>query len=333
MAKATKSSLRRDQGALQISTNEEDQGLLTGSAFDDDDEAILGHTGPNDGNTTPKTPRTPNRVRFDLPPQDDHRHSSSLPPSYDEPQVDAPDGRGIPLSGQQRAPLLPESAGSPQRWADNDGELHDHALRQLNRPKSSLRSAMSNMANSIIGAGIIGQPYALKQAGLLTGVTLLIILTIVVDWTIRLIVINSKLSGRDSFQGSVEHCFGRMGLIAISVTQWAFAFGGMIAFGVIVGDSIPPVLEAVWPGMKEVPVLGILANRRGIIFIFIMGISWPLSLYRDIAKVFALILKCVRREKNTDFGIVSKSQHAGIDQHDDYFSYGCNAGIHGTSGI
>jgi len=71
------------------------------------------------------------------------------------------------------------------------------------------------------GAGIIGQPYAFLQAGLLTGIFLLIALTITVDWTIQLIVINSKLSGTDSFQGTVEHCFGKSGLIAISVAQWA----------------------------------------------------------------------------------------------------------------
>jgi sodium-coupled neutral amino acid transporter 11 len=71
------------------------------------------------------------------------------------------------------------------------------------------------------GAGIIGQPYALKQAGLITGVLLLVGLTITVDWTIQLIVVNSKLSGADSFQGTMEYCFGRPGLIAISVAQWA----------------------------------------------------------------------------------------------------------------
>lgn len=38
-----------------------------------------------------------------------------------------------------------------------------------------------------------------------------------VDWTIRLIVINSKLSGANSFQATTEYCFGKSGLIAISV--------------------------------------------------------------------------------------------------------------------
>lgn len=142
-----------------------------------------------------------------------------------------------------------------------------------------------NMANSIIGAGIIGQPYAFKDAGLVAGVVLLVGLTIVIDWTIRLIVINSKLSGASSFQGTVEHCFGKTGLIAISVAQWAFAFGGMVAFGVIVGDSIPPVFRAIWPNLHEMPVLGLLGNRQFVIVVFTLGISYPLTLYRDIAKV------------------------------------------------
>lgn len=70
------------------------------------------------------------------------------------------------------------------------------------------------------GAGIIGQPYAFRNAGLITGTVLLIGLTVIVDWTIRLIVINSKLSGTDSFQATVQHCFGKSGLVAISLAQW-----------------------------------------------------------------------------------------------------------------
>lgn len=142
-----------------------------------------------------------------------------------------------------------------------------------------------NMANSIIGAGIIGQPYALRQAGLTMGILLLVGLTVTVDWTIRLIVINSKLSGADSFQATVLHCFGRPGLIAISLAQWAFAFGGMVAFCIIVGDTIPHVIQAIFPKLADTAFLWMLTDRRAIIVLSILGISWPLSLYRDIAKL------------------------------------------------
>jgi sodium-coupled neutral amino acid transporter 11 len=190
----------------------------------------------------------------------------------------------VPLLTDIEAPSV-TVANTAWPAGSSDEEVHAWAEAERVRPKSGLRMAFMNMANSIIGAGIIGQPYALRQAGLLSGVVLLIVLTVLVDWTICLIVVNSKLSGANSFQGTVEKCFGRPGLIAISLAQWVFAFGGMVAFGVIVGDSIPHVLEAVWPNLRELPVLGLLSDRRVVIAVFTLGVSYPLALYRDIAKV------------------------------------------------
>lgn len=91
------------------------------------------------------------------------------------------------------------------------------------------------------GAGIIGQPYALKQAGLLAGVVLLIGLTMIVDWTIRLIVINSKLSGANSFQATMQKCFGRSGLIAISLAQWLLYVPRTLANEVVLKLTASPV--------------------------------------------------------------------------------------------
>lgn len=257
---------------------------------------------------TPRTPRTPNRVRFDLVPTivgggidaangappaangrpaDHHHHyiRDSFDVDEEDPLADSPPG-GRGQHGQHRVPLLTgiEAPAVTLASAADDVDL-SRAQDLLHRPRSGLRSAFMNMANSIIGAGIIGQPYAFRQAGLVSGIALLVGLTVVVDWTIRLIVVNSKLSGSSSFQGTVEKCFGRTGLIAISLAQWVFAFGGMVAFGVIVGDTIPHVLAAIWPGLADVPVLGALAGRKGVIVIFLLGVSYPLTLYRDIAKV------------------------------------------------
>ncbi|KAK4252040.1 aspartic peptidase domain-containing protein [Corynascus novoguineensis] len=262
-------------------------------------------------NNHPRTPRTPNRVRFDLRPTivDDgpNRNRNHNPRSHvNHHEDDNPypresfdmDDEAEPLTAahqsrsthQQRVPLLtgieaPSVTVAASLPAGHHQDAEDWAAAERARPKSSLPAAFMNMANSIIGAGIIGQPYAFRQAGLLAGVVLLVVLTAAVDWTIRLIVVNSKLSGASSFQGTVERCFGRTGLVAVSVAQWAFAFGGMVAFGVIVGDSIPAVLRAIWPGLHEMPVLGLLADRRTVIVVFTLGVSYPLALYRDIAKL------------------------------------------------
>jgi len=59
----------------------------------------------------------------------------------------------------------------------------------------------------------------------------------------------------------------------------------MIAFCIIVGDSIPHVMAALFPSLPNTPFLWLLTDRRAVIIIFILGVSFPLSLYRDIAKV------------------------------------------------
>ncbi|OBT85548.1 hypothetical protein VE02_05385 [Pseudogymnoascus sp. 03VT05] len=282
--------------------NSENNGLLGGSDWEElneypsragshspslrsDDAANAKEDETRSGSRTRPTPRTPMKVHFDIPCDDDSlaeagymnggdAHGGRGGAIRDSDHLDEDDDRNDDEEGHD-APLLP-SASTPIDAALENPE---------DRPTSSLQAAISNMSNSILGAGIIGQPYALKEAGLAAGVTLLVVLTVVVDWTIRLIVINSKMSGRNTFQGTVEFCFGWWGLLAISFAQWAFAFGGMVAFAVIVGDSIPPVIEAIWPGMKDIRYLGWLAGRSGAIVVFIGCISWPLSLYRDISKL------------------------------------------------
>jgi sodium-coupled neutral amino acid transporter 11 len=70
----------------------------------------------------------------------------------------------------------------------------------------------------------------LKASGCLTGLTLLVGIALLTDWTIRLIVLNAKLSGQMTYIDIMDHCFGRNGRTAVSIFQGAFAFGGMCAF-------------------------------------------------------------------------------------------------------
>lgn len=246
-------------------------------------QSSLSHP-PPDGQ--PRTPRTPNRVRFDLdavPSSPEIPRANGHPPES-PPWIDDDDFLRSNGDARQHAPLLTGiTAPSDSPFLSASFQPEDHLPNA--RPTSGMRSAFMNMANSIIGAGIIGQPYAFRQAGLTMGIILLVALTVTVDWTVRLIIINSKLSGADSFQATMQHCFGQSGLVAISVAQWAFAFGGMVAFCVIVGDTIPHVLEALIPGLRDMSFLWLLTDRRFVIVFFVLGVSWPLSLYRDIAKV------------------------------------------------
>ncbi|KAJ7218055.1 amino acid transporter [Mycena pura] len=178
-------------------------------------------------------------------------------------------------------PLLQTNGHEVSHQAEVD--LEELAAKRI--AGGGMLDSIANMANSILGAGIIGLPYAVSQAGFFTGLFLLVVLCGVTDWTIRLIVINAKMSGTHSYIDIMNHCFGSSGRAAVSFFQFAFAFGGMCAFGIIIGDTIPHVIRSIFPGLYKVPVLSLLANRNFVIALCTICVSFPLSLYRDIHKL------------------------------------------------
>lgn len=183
---------------------------------------------------------------------------------------------------------LPADLNSSQKRAESnenlESEEEEHhqivdSLLQEHNQKSNIYMAFMNMANSILGAGIIGQPFAIKNCGLLGGVFAIILLSFLVDWTIRLIVVNLKLTGKTTYQDTVEFALGRWGKILILLANGLFAFGGCIGFCIIIGDTIPHVLRAFFPSHES------MFHRNIIISFVTVFISLPLSLNRDISKL------------------------------------------------
>ncbi|WVF69208.1 hypothetical protein IAT40_003984 [Kwoniella sp. CBS 6097] len=193
------------------------------------------------------------------------------------------------------APLL--SSNNPSRGTEISEEEHELLLAEgpNSATRGTLMDAVTNMANSIIGAGIIGLPYAVAQAGFVTGIFLLIAIAVMSDWTIRLVILTSKLSGRDSYTETVHHCFGNAGAAAVAFFQFSFAFGGTAAFHVIIGDTIPRVISYIFPSLVEHAVLRLLVDRRVVILLCTLFVSFPLSLHRDMVKL----------SKSSSFALVS----------------------------
>lgn len=154
---------------------------------------------PPDG--APRTPRTTNRVRFEVEERDNSGNAANgriadLAWQVEEEDYDASADQRRSLS--QRAPLLTGIEAPSVTVASTDLNFNAEDLLESSRPKSGIKNAFMNMANSIIGAGIIGmthhlprgsrytegkhkgQPYAFRQAGLTMGIILLVALTITV---------------------------------------------------------------------------------------------------------------------------------------------------------
>ncbi|TID29968.1 hypothetical protein CANINC_001479 [Pichia inconspicua] len=149
---------------------------------------------------------------------------------------------------------------------------------------ASLKHAFFNMTNSIVGAGIVGIPMAFLNSGLLMGLFLMIILTVVNDWTLRLIIINTKLSGTKTYTGFVTHSYGTWGKIIVLLSQGLFAVGGTVGFTIIIGDSIPHVLRPLFADwIENSEFWTFIFSRNFIIFFCVCCICFPLSLIKDMS--------------------------------------------------
>jgi len=165
-----------------------------------------------------------------------------------------------------------------------DGEIR---IVEHQTTASTILTASLNFTNSIIGAGIIGLPYAIQQAGWLLGGGLICLVTYLTSWTVQLLVKNGKLSGKHSYQDLIYSCFGPFGFFATSIFQFLVAFGGMCAYMIIIGDTFPMIFRRLLPAAAS-PDHGFLhgVTSRGFqITVSTIMVFFPLSLTREIGKL------------------------------------------------
>uniref|UniRef100_A0A8C9SM24 Putative sodium-coupled neutral amino acid transporter 11 n=3 Tax=Scleropages formosus TaxID=113540 RepID=A0A8C9SM24_SCLFO len=189
------------------------------------------------------------------------------------------------MEGESGSDQQTETRGATQK-SDTDDYRKALLSSQKNSPggaagRSSIPSACFNFTNSIIGSGIIGLPYSMKQAGLPLGMILLIITACITDYTIILMIKGGNLSGAWSYQSLVQNTFGFTGYLILSALQFLYPFIAMISYNIITGDTLTKVFQRI-PGVGPGHIL---ADRHFLILITTVLFTLPLSLYRDISKL------------------------------------------------
>ncbi|KAF9582309.1 hypothetical protein BGW38_000364 [Lunasporangiospora selenospora] len=161
--------------------------------------------------------------------------------------------------------------GQGQGHAEIEAKLPDHG--------GSLFSSFLNMANSIIGA----------------------------DWTVGLLVHSAKLSGRTTYQDLLMFCFGKGGLIAISIFQFIFAFGVLISFPLSLYRDISKLAKTSAIAMVALVVI--------IIAVVIEGPRAPEEIRGDPTLVWTF----VRPEVFQSIGVIS---FAFVCHHNSFLIFG-----------
>ncbi|XP_028712716.1 putative sodium-coupled neutral amino acid transporter 11 [Peromyscus leucopus] len=147
--------------------------------------------------------------------------------------------------------------------------------------KSCQSTAVFNVVNSVIGSGIIGLPYSMKQAGFPLGMLLLFWVSYITDFSLILLIKGGALSGTDSYQSLVNKTFGFPGYLLLSALQFMYPFIAMISYNIITGDTLSKVFQRI-PGVDPGSLF---IGRHFIIVVSTVILTLPLSLYRDIAKL------------------------------------------------
>lgn len=153
------------------------------------------------------------------------------------------------------------------------GEAKEIPLQDLEK-KSSLLGAYANLCNVTIGAGIVGLPFAIKEAGLVSGTIMIIACAVLTDYSLRQIISSGKLVNVNSYETLMEAAFGRLGFIFVSVNMFFLSYGSMVAYLIIIKDVLP-VLFHVTPHDVDI--------KRVIMFVSSLLVIVPLSMQRDMA--------------------------------------------------
>ena len=133
-----------------------------------------------------------------------------------------------------------------------------------------------NMSNAIVGAGIIGMPFALKLAGFGFGIVLLVSMAFITQYSISCLVGGGIAVRARSFESTANRALGPWGERAVLAAQFAFDYGAGLSYLIITGDTSTQVVASVlgreFEGLRQLCI-------AAIAFVTML----PLCLMRDIA--------------------------------------------------
>lgn len=162
------------------------------------------------------------------------------------------------------------------RQATTPPAIASSRVCEMKEQMSGLPGTTFNLANGIVGAGIIGLPFAMSQAGFALGTSLLLLVAILTHYTVILMIQLGRVNGVSTYEGLCEAAFGTLGFYSLSVFQIANSFGACVAYILIIAETVPRVLQH-WGIASVFEPLGDKAVLTVLLTILIL---LPLCLYR-----------------------------------------------------
>lgn len=163
----------------------------------------------------------------------------------------------------------------PHHPEEADDEADEEEQQRYAPGNSTVNQASFNFVNSIIGAGIVGMPFAIKQCGLAMGVCLIVLVAWLVIVSVQMLIATGVKHNKLDFEDLARHLLGPRGFILTLVFMFLFAYGSMIAYLIVIGDSIPAVAAAMSPSLQP--------GRSAVIVFSAVFIVLPICCLQDLS--------------------------------------------------
>jgi solute carrier family 38 (sodium-coupled neutral amino acid transporter), member 11 len=154
--------------------------------------------------------------------------------------------------------------------------------------KSGVLGCVVNLMTCIVGSGIVGLPFAIKQAGLVAGVALVLLTATITGKSLRMLIETAKHVHKQSYETTAEVAFGPIGFRFILINMFIMAYGAMVTYLMITKDCAS-LLLGIAPDESLYQEL--------VLLVISLGIQLPLACLRDMADLektsgLAVLIDC-----------------------------------------
>ena len=166
----------------------------------------------------------------------------------------------------------------------NPNRIEEDLINDPMNGKSTLCCTSFNVINGIVGAGVIGLPYAFHQQGFLPAIIGMLVIAIVTYFTMILQIEVGRTCGCFTYESVCELAFGRKGFYGLVVFMGINSFGVCVAYICLIQLVLPPILHPILVAFVPSSDMKYITPE-----VMIFGLSTflllPLSLYRNIASL------------------------------------------------
>mmetsp|Transcript_18386 Transcript_18386/g.39500 ORF Transcript_18386/g.39500 Transcript_18386/m.39500 type:complete len:605 (-) Transcript_18386:318-2132(-) len=164
--------------------------------------------------------------------------------------------------------FLEQSSGHSANTVSTASDTEKYNIVVEPEHKSTIIGCTANLITAIVGAGIIGIPYAMRETGLMAGWLLILLSGTLGCKSLRLLIETAKHVDAASYEVLSETVFGQTGWAVCNILMFVMSWGPMLSYLMLVKDT-----------------LGSLTGYDGSICLIVSSVlvMLPLCLQRDMA--------------------------------------------------